>query len=301
MKELIKRTISGIVFCVILISCLFFWKHNPLPYIIVFSFIVCCMVYEYLHFTIGKGKVLLKLISITASVSIFLIPALLFTVMGGTQETCSSEVSEILPNSRMYYKAAMLFVAILVLCLFMIPLERLFSKENKGLEFAWSSLVYVAVPFATLNVVGFFGYNGWKIASLLILLWAGDVGAYCIGTALGQGAKGHKLMPSVSPKKSWEGVIGSLIFSVIAAVILRYFNLLLPEASYKACTLYALIVSIFAVMGDLVESQLKRRFEVKDSGNIMPGHGGLLDRFDSALFAFPAAAVFYLFYNYLVF
>ena len=156
------------------------------------------------------------------------------------------------------------------LCLFLIPLERLFSKENRGLEFAWSSLVYVAVPFAPLNVVGFFGYNGWKIASLLILLWAGDVGAYCIGTAFGQGPRGHKLMPSVSPKKSWEGVIGSLIFSVIAAVFLRYFNLLLPEASYKACTLYALIVSIFAVMGDLVESQLKRRFEVKDSGNIMP-------------------------------
>ena len=294
-KELIIRTISGVVFCALTLASLIIVPYNPFPFLILFSFYVVRTNYEYLRLTMGKGKVLLKIITLLASLCLFWGIALMFHL---DQRAMSSLI---------------LFLVIFIV-LIAIPVADLFDGEKLYMSFSFSSLFYIVLPFSLLILISlqsskismflsgsecynpFFAgnYDGWVIASLLIVMWMGDVGAYCIGTAFGQGEKGHKLMPSISPKKSWEGVFGALALSIITALILRAFNLLLPYFPYWVSALFAVIVCIFSILGDLVESKLKRRFQIKDSGRIMPGHGGLLDRFDSGLLAFPAAFLFYL-------
>lgn len=141
-------------------------------------------------------------------------------------------------------------------------------------------------------------YWGPKVLmSLFIIMWAGDVGAYCIGTLFGQGPHGHKLAPKISPKKSWEGVIGGMVFAIAATFVLNsigWFDSIRISNTTVRIICYVLFAIIFyaaAICGDLLESVIKRRAGVKDSGHIMPGHGGFLDRFDSFLTAIPVAFI----------
>ncbi|MBR5075150.1 MAG: phosphatidate cytidylyltransferase [Bacteroidales bacterium] len=287
MKEFMVRTISGVVFTALTLASLIIVPHNPFPFLILFSFYLVRTDYEYLRLTIGKGKVVLKIISMVAALFLFLAMALIL---------CFDHEA----SFSVFVLIGVLFLIIA------IPVVDLLEGEKFYMSFSLSSLIYLALPFSALTAVsaiavqlsyseaGSYFFDGWAIASLLIVMWMGDVGAYCIGTAFGQGERGHKLMPSVSPKKSWEGVYGAIALSVITALVLRAFNLLLPQFSYWVSALFGLVVCIFSVLGDLVESKIKRHFQKKDAGRIMPGHGGLLDRFDSGLLAWPAAFLFYL-------
>lgn len=281
------RTISGVVFTALTLASLIIVPHDPLPFLILFSFYLVRTDYEYLRLTIGKGKVVLKIVSMVAALLLFLALALIL---------CFDHEADF----------SVYILIVLLLLVIAIPVVDLLEGEKFYMSFSLSSLLYLALPFSLLSGVsaisvqisyseaGLFYFDGWAIASLLIVMWMGDVGAYCIGTAFGQGERGHKLMPSVSPKKSWEGVYGAVALSVITAVVLRAFNLLLPQFPYLVSALFGLVVCIFSVFGDLVESKIKRHFQKKDAGRIMPGHGGLLDRFDSGLLAWPAAFLFYL-------
>ena len=121
--------------------------------------------------------------------------------------------------------------------------------------------------------------------SIFIFNWVNDTGAYCTGMLFGK----HKLFERISPKKSWEGSIGGSVFCIISSFILAHF---FPFMSTGVWIGLALTVVIFGTWGDLTESLLKRRLGIKDSGNILPGHGGMLDRFDSAILAIPAAVVY---------
>ncbi|MFA6770619.1 MAG: phosphatidate cytidylyltransferase [Bacteroidales bacterium] len=152
--------------------------------------------------------------------------------------------------------------------------------------------LYIALPFSLTNTILFDTVGNYMpniLLSMFIILWSSDVGAYLFGITFGQ-KNGHKLFPSISPKKSWEGFFGGLISALITGIILYYIKII----SFSIVHIVALstIIFIFGVFGDLVESLFKRNFGVKDSGNIMPGHGGLLDRFDSALLAFPMAIAY---------
>lgn len=281
------RTISGVVFTALTLASLIIVPHDPLPFLILFSFYLVRTDYEYLRLTIGKGKVVLKIVSMVAALLLFLALALIL---------CFDHEADF----------SVYILIVLLLLVIAIPVVDLLEGEKFYMSFSLSSLLYLALPFSLLSGVsaisvqisyseaGSYYFDGWAIASLLIVMWMGDVGAYCIGTAFGQGERGHKLMPSVSPKKSWEGVYGAVALSVITAVVLRAFNLLLPQFPYWVSALFGLVVCIFSVFGDLVESKIKRHFQKKDAGRIMPGHGGLLDRFDSGLLAWPAAFLFYL-------
>ena len=287
MKEFMIRTISGVVFTALTLASLIIVPHDPLPFLILFSFYLVRTDYEYLRLTIGKGKVVLKIVSMVAALLLFLALALIL---------CFDHEADF----------SVYILIVLLLLVIAIPVVDLLEGEKFYMSFSLSSLLYLALPFSLLSGVsaisvqisyseaGSYYFDGWAIASLLIVMWMGDVGAYCIGTAFGQGERGHKLMPSVSPKKSWEGVYGAVALSVITAVVLRAFNLLLPQFPYLVSALFGLVVCIFSVFGDLVESKIKRHFQKKDAGRIMPGHGGLLDRFDSGLLAWPAAFLFYL-------
>jgi phosphatidate cytidylyltransferase len=125
--------------------------------------------------------------------------------------------------------------------------------------------------------------------SFFAIVWGSDVGAYLFGITLGQ-KYGKKLFPSISPKKSWIGFWGGMLMAVAVAIILHYVGLL--QFTILHCILLAVLLDIAGVYGDLIESQWKRHYNVKDSGNLIPGHGGLLDRFDSALIAIPIGVIY---------
>lgn len=150
--------------------------------------------------------------------------------------------------------------------------------------------LYIAVPLAltirlTLVIDPFSSmtqYNGLLLLAIFIFIWVNDTGAYLVGSRWGK----RRLAPNISPKKSVEGSIGGLLLVLLSAVVLRL--LLFPELSWLSILLIAAVVAIFATIGDLFESSLKRQAGVKDSGKLIPGHGGILDRIDSLLLAVPA-------------
>ena len=160
------------------------------------------------------------------------------------------------------------------------------------------SQLYIDLPFSMLNVLAFQSdadgvHYVWTLPlSVFVFLWINDTGAYLCGSLLGK----HKLFPRISPGKSWEGSIGGGILVMIVAVLVWY---LLEQYDQNALGLNALewaglglVIVVFGTWGDLVESLFKRTLGIKDSGNILPGHGGMLDRFDSSLMAIPAAVVY---------
>lgn len=156
------------------------------------------------------------------------------------------------------------------------------------------SQVMIAVPFALMNCLLYAG--DWLLLSLFILIWLNDSGAYCVGSLMSKRKGGnHKMFPRVSPNKSWEGLVGGAIVAVGVAFLLAHFGCLhalpMPFTPWVSTLLFGLTVVVFGTLGDLMESLLKRTIGVKDSGRFMPGHGGVLDRFDSILLATPAVVL----------
>lgn len=180
------------------------------------------------------------------------------------------------------------YFAFLVPLLLLVFLAELFSMSEfpaKNISYSFLSLIYVSIPFC-LSIYLAFGfneaalsYNYLNILGIFVLIWTNDTMAYLIGVNFGK----NRLFERVSPKKSWEGFIGGGIFAVALAVIFYNFSPLF-DVHWIA---YAVIIVVFGTLGDLLESMFKRNIEVKDSGKILPGHGGILDRFDSFLFAVP--------------
>lgn len=156
-------------------------------------------------------------------------------------------------------------------------------------------VLYIALPYALTSMLAFSttgpdsGYSPVIPITLFVFLWCNDVGAYCTGCTIGK----HKLFERISPKKTWEGSIGGAVFTMLAAYLLHKF---LPDwYSFQPAWVWvgmALTVVLFGTWGDLIESLMKREMGIKDSGKILPGHGGMLDRFDSALLAIPATVVY---------
>ena len=204
------------------------------------------------------------------------------------------------------------FVPYLLTIIYLFISELYLKQKNPIQDWAYTMLsqMYVALPFSMINVLSFqadpqtgqIAYHWILPMSVFVFLWVNDTGAYCTGSLLGR----HKLFPRVSPGKSWEGSIGGGIFVLIAAAIISQFAAAgtpLGSASQELSTLntqlstlkwlgLGLVVVFFGTWGDLVESLFKRTLGIKDSGNILPGHGGMLDRFDSSLMAIPAAVIY---------
>ena len=160
-------------------------------------------------------------------------------------------------------------------------------KPFTNIAFTFLGIFYVSVPFALLNITAFNdgAYNYQIVFGLLFILWASDTGAYFAGTFFGK----RKLFERISPKKSWEGFFGGAALALIFAYGLsRFFD----TFSLVQWIIIGLIVIIGGTFGDLVESLLKRSFEIKDSGNSLPGHGGFLDRFDGLLISMPFIVAF---------
>ena len=181
---------------------------------------------------------------------------------------------------------ALLLVPI-VLAVFVAELYRKSSTPFQNIAITLLAVCYVALPFSFYLALGFMGASFSYILplSLLLLIWANDTGAYIFGVTLGK----HRLFERHSPKKSWEGFLGGIVVaSLVAWILSRYVHILAPIHWFAL----AILVGVVGTLGDLVESMLKRSLNIKDSGSFLPGHGGLLDRFDSLIFAAPLVYIY---------
>ena len=216
-----------------------------------------------------------------------------------------SEVSAVLPCLACYYMLQgasgkhIVLVSSICYALIIITLLIVELWDTKNNPFViWGHIlishIMIALPFASMCML--FAINKWLILAIFVLIWLNDTGAYLVGSLSAKLPSGnHKMFPRVSPKKSWEGLIGGIMLSIGAGILLAHwgwFELLAEKANvYVIGAAFALVVSIFGTIGDLVESLMKRTIGVKDSGRFLPGHGGVLDRFDSILLAAPMALI----------
>lgn len=178
-------------------------------------------------------------------------------------------------------------IVIIIFAVIMIRMiAEMYRKESNPLQSIGYELF--AIIYSTVPMLMLFQMSSNLIVALFIMVWSNDVGAYLVGVSCGK----HKLWERLSPKKSWEGFAGGVIATIIAAVVIGINR----DQSPYLWGIMAIFVSIAAVYGDLFESMFKRSLKIKDSGNIIPGHGGVLDRFDAIFFAAP---IFYMIYTYI--
>lgn len=193
------------------------------------------------------------------------------------------------------------FVPYLLTIVYLFMSELYTGNKNAVADWAYTMLgqMYVALPLSMINILAFevsadgnaISYDMLLPLSIFIFLWTNDSGAYCCGSLLGK----HKLFPRISPGKSWEGSIGGgLLVMAVAAGLGWYANngTDAHQLSIAGWIGLGLVVVVTGTLGDLVESLFKRTLGIKDSGNILPGHGGMLDRFDSSLMAIPSAVIY---------
>lgn len=202
------------------------------------------------------------------------------TVIGSSLYTCLILINAFTGKTNHLFMAAALGIAVLSLIVIStIELTRARKNPFQNISITYAGIFYVVLPFILLNILGDSTSKYWLVLSIFILIWCNDTFAYLTGKLIGK----HKLFERISPKKTWEGFIGGIIFAIIGGITLAYFL----EASYIKYITYAIVAGVIGTAGDLVESMLKRSVDVKDSGSILPGHGGILDRFDAVLFVVP--------------
>ena len=277
MNNFIKRTISGIGFAAIMLAA---FLTNEFVFGAVMLFCLIVMMWEFLHITCGNEYKYSQLLSILAGATLF---SLVYSFKVGW-----------LPGRLVILS----FVPV-----FLLMINSLYVKDKSRFDkFAnlYTAILYIAVPWSVLNFAVFAqeggAFNGKLLLCFFGIIWGSDVGAYLFGITLGQ-KYGKKLFPSISPKKSWVGFWGGMLTAIAVAVTLYYLDFFPPFSNSETTNIcnyvaMAVLLHITGVYGDLIESQWKRHYSVKDSGNIIPGHGGLLDRFDSALIAIPIGVIY---------
>ncbi len=269
MKNLIVRSLTGVVFLGIMIGGILWCKYS---YGVLMLAILIGTMLEFLKLTSGSYYKFSKVLTVLAGAVLFIL-------------TFCYRAFDI--------PGKLVMLAVLPVAVVMIDSLYVKDKTEYG-KFAnmYTSILYIAVPVTMSNFLAFRHvgeYSGTTLLSLFILIWVMDTGSYVFGLALGQ-RFGKKLAPGISPKKSWIGFWGGLLCTVGAAVLLWHFGML--RLKWWVAAILGVVVAVAGVYGDLLESQWKRYYAVKDSGNTIPGHGGFLDRFDSSLFVLPAGVIF---------
>lgn len=276
MNNFLKRTLSGLAFGAVMLAALL---TDRFVFGAVMLFALIVMMSEFLKMTCGNDYRFSQVLSILAGAVLF---ALTYLYKG----FC-------LPGR---------FVALAFIPVFILMVNSLYVKDKtcfSKFSSIYAALVYIAVPWSLINFAAFNAageFNGIMLLCFFCIIWGSDVGAYIFGMSLGQ-KYGKKLFPSISPKKSWIGFWGGLLTAVIVAVALHFAGVF--TFGLVHCIAIAILLNVTGVYGDLIESQWKRHYEVKDSGSIIPGHGGLLDRFDSALMAIPVGIIYLVVMNVL--
>lgn len=276
MKNFIVRTITAVFFVAAIVTCFL----DPKAMVFLFALVTGMTIWEFAGLVNEHCRAVTvnRLISTVAGVFLF------FAMAGYNSGLAPSSV----------------FIPYLVSIVYLMVAELYLKAEDPINDWAYTmmSQLYIALPFSLLNVLAFRSdgtgicYTYLTPLCVFVFLWINDAGAYICGSLLGR----NKLFPRISPGKSWEGSIGGALLVMAAAVAIWHFT---EQYGVNELGLSAvewaglgLVIVIFGTWGDLIESLFKRTIGIKDSGNILPGHGGMLDRFDSTLMAVPAAVVY---------
>ena len=261
MKNLLVRSLTGIVFVAVMLAGLFLGEFT---YGILFLAILLGMLYEFFSITGSLGfKPHRFIASLTGALTFIL--------------------SFLIASERI---SPLWFFSIFPFILITFVNELFANKKHplQNIAISLSALIYAALPVSLSNYLVFSKFHGHYSATLflalLIIIWVYDSGAYLFGVSFGK----HRLFERISPKKSWEGAIGGTFLALVASAIIAHY---ITQISLTHWLILAFLIVVAATLGDLTESMIKRQFGVKDSGSIFPGHGGILDRFDSLLFAIP--------------
>ena len=275
MNNLTVRTLSGIGFVVVMLVGLLVDKFLFAALVL---FIMTVMMLEFYRMTIGGGYRTQQALAIAAAVIMFVLVFL----------------------TRAFQFPGK-FISLTMVPVIILMISSLYAKDRKEfkrLSHIYTGLLYIAAPLTLVNLIAFKGgeFNAVMLLCFFVIIWCSDIGAFAVGSTLGK-RFGKKLCPAISPKKSWAGFWGGLAFAILAALVLKLTGLL--NLPFLHVIVMAAIMHVAGVYGDLFESQWKRACDVKDSGRIIPGHGGMLDRFDSAIFAVPAGAIYLSLFNLL--
>jgi len=268
LKKLITRTITGIVLVLVMLTAIIVSQYS---FVLLFLVILTASISEfsnlYNHLEVRPNKFLAYL----ASISLFIVS---FLIAKGILE----------PNC---------FFGLLPFFLIIMATE-LYRKKDKPVEniaVTILSVIYLAIPLSLINflvfpeILGANAYTPKILIALFVLIWIYDSGAYLVGVSIGK----NRLFERISPKKSWEGAIGGTLIAIIASYFISRF---IPEIKPVHWIAISALTVVSSTFGDLTESMFKRYFGIKDSGNILPGHGGALDRFDSLFFAVPTVLAY---------
>ena len=278
LHSLIIRTLTGAVYVLLLVGCTI---YSPVSAFFFFAVVAAATLWEFgtlmtTHLEARMPR------PINAMAGVVRVAAVWLSAIASPQ------------TSQMFALYGLLLLYIIISSLY-----RHSEKPLKDWALCLASQLYIAVPFALLPLLSIvydassstLAYNWIYPLALFIFLWVNDTFAYLCGCSL-QKYIPAKLFPRISPKKSWIGSIGGGLFTLLAAIIIWWWQ---PETMPLLRWLgFALVVIVFGTWGDLVESLIKRQLGIKDSGNVLPGHGGMLDRFDSALLVIPASVIYFI-------
>jgi len=268
MKELVLRGLTGSAIVLAIVGSLFVSSH---AFAALFLVVTIFGTYEF-YKMLGKTRYKAQITFGTA------ISAILYTILALI--------------AHGYLDA--LYISIVVALFFVVPVRELYRDSKcpiPNISLTLFGILYVGLTFGMLNFLFYHGYQGngtfHFILAFFAVIWTSDTFAYLTGVTFGK----HKLFKKISPKKSWEGFFGGLTAAVAVGYIFSIFYTELDPITWMA---YAFVISIAGVYGDLIQSMFKRSLDLKDSGKILPGHGGILDRFDGVFVAAPVALAYIL-------
>lgn len=275
MSTFVRRVLTAIVFVLVMVGGVY---ASPYTFVGLFAIITVLAIWEYLNLALEETKsrrdVNRRFLGLVLGVVPFILVAL--------------QQLNLVQNKQYVWSATFLMLPLVFLA-FVYELYTASEKPFANIGILLLGMVYIGIPFALVLLIGFNNdtFSPNIVFGLLLMTWMNDTGAYLVGSQIGK----TKLFPRISPKKTWEGSAGGVVVTFIVAYLLSF---LFTDLRLQDWLILAAIVSLFGSIGDLVESMLKRSLNIKDSGNLLPGHGGILDRFDAFIFLLPFAAAYLL-------
>jgi phosphatidate cytidylyltransferase len=294
MNETLKRAISGAVYIILLLASILFSKES---FFILFGIFLVIAVYEFCAL-IQINRVIPAIVSLLFYTVITLVSYYKKETTDFLNSNFNSSFDITINTNTLNLVLLVITLVTSIKCILFLFYDNV-QKISNSSKYLYL-IGYIILPFLFITKISFGinDYNPKIIIGLFILIWTNDTFAYLVGKSIGK----HKLFERISPKKTIEGFLGGVVFAVLAGILIsKYFIKASPEFSQKSILIWitiALLVGIMGTIGDLIESKFKRIAGVKDSGKIMPGHGGILDRLDSVIFVAPFVFLFYQILNY---
>ncbi|WP_287934480.1 phosphatidate cytidylyltransferase [Duncaniella freteri] len=277
MKNLLKRSLTGVIYVALIVAAVLaggWW------FVSLFALFAILAINEFANLTIAKsgGENVITLISDMAGALILFVGL-----------SCVN-IGLLTPHTTAVLGGTFFIMYLLYMVIRLVM--QLYSQEPSplaSLAYSYMGQMYIALPLGIMSMYYTLSDGAALLLAMFIMIWLSDTGAFLVGSMIGK----HKLFPRISPGKTWEGFFGGILFATASAFVMKYgFGIYFESIPLAALCGMGVTVAIFATWGDLVESLIKRTLGVKDSGNLLPGHGGILDRIDSLLLVIPASLIY---------